>query len=817
MLVAEKATQQTRNPQYRTIKKVAVLGSGVMGSRIACHFANIGVEVLLLDIVPRELNAKEQAKGLSLEHKAVRNRLVNDALTAAVKGKPAALYVKDSAKLITTGNFDDDFEKIADCDWVLEAVVERLDIKHIIFEKVEKYRKEGSLVTTNTSGIPIHMIQEGRSEDFRKNFFGTHFFNPPRYLRLLEVIPGPDTDSDIIDFMMHYGDIFLGKQTVLCKDTPAFIANRVGIYAISNIFQIVQDMGLTIEEVDTLTGPVSGKPKSGTFRLSDLVGLDTSGHVMNGIANNCPDDEQHAIFAIPEFMQKMLDNKWLGDKTKQGFYKKTKDEKGKRKILSLDLNTLEYRDKIKPDLPTVKLAKKSSKLAKRMNTLFDADDKAGEFTRRSSLGLFAYVSNRIPEIADELYQIDDAVRAGFGWDKGPFENWDMIGIEKTMSHFEGLGLKVADWVSEMAAAGHKTFYKVENGQRKFYSPSTKSYQAIPGAESLILLDTVREGNVVWNSSEASVIDLGDGVLNVEFHSKMNAIGEGNLQAIHEAIDYAEKHNYNGVVIANEGANFTVGANVMLMLMMAGQGQWDQLDQAVKFFQDTSMRLRLSGVPVVVAPHQMTLGGGCEFTLHSDMAVASAETYIGLVEVGVGLIPGGGGTKEFAVRAYDDYSKTGAIAPTIVQDYLMSIATAKVATSAEEARKMNIFRPTDRVVMNVDRRIKEAKEAVLEMAAAGYTPPAMRKDIKVLGRNALATFYAGVAGLEFGHYASKHDALIARKIAYVMCGGDLSGDDNVVSEQYLLDLEREAFMSLAGEKKTQERMQHMLQTGKPLRN
>ncbi len=817
MLVAEKATQQTRNPQYRTIKKVAVLGSGVMGSRIACHFANIGVEVLLLDIVPRELNAKEQAKGLSLEHKAVRNRLVNDALTAAIKGKPAALYVKDSAKLITTGNFDDDFEKIADCDWVLEAVVERLDIKHIIFEKVEKYRKEGSLVTTNTSGIPIHMIQEGRSEDFRKNFFGTHFFNPPRYLRLLEVIPGPDTDSDIIDFMMHYGDIFLGKQTVLCKDTPAFIANRVGIYAISNIFQIVQDMGLTIEEVDTLTGPVSGKPKSGTFRLSDLVGLDTSGHVMNGIANNCPDDEQHDIFKIPDFMQKMLDNKWLGDKTKQGFYKKTKDEKGKRKILSLDLNTLEYRDKIKPDLPSVKIAKKSSKLAKRMNTLFDAEDKAGEFTRRSSLGLFAYVSNRIPEIADELYQIDDAVRAGFGWDKGPFESWDMIGIEKTMSHFEGLGLKVADWINEMIAAGHKTFYKVENGQRKFYSPSSKSYQTIPGAESLILLDTVREGNVVWNSSEASVIDLGDGVLNVEFHSKMNAIGEGNLKAIHEAIDYAEKHNYNGVVIANEGANFTVGANVMLMLMMAGQGQWDQLDQAVKFFQDTSMRLRLSGVPVVVAPHQMTLGGGCEFTLHSDMAVASAETYIGLVEVGVGLIPGGGGTKEFAVRAYDDYSKTGAIAPTIVQDYLMSIATAKVATSAEEARKMNIFRPTDRVVMNVDRRIKEAKEAVLEMAAAGYTPPAMRKDIKVLGRNALATFYAGVAGLQFGHYASEHDALIARKIAYVMCGGDLSGDDNVVSEQYLLDLEREAFMSLAGEKKTQERMQHMLQTGKPLRN
>ncbi|MEL6592788.1 MAG: 3-hydroxyacyl-CoA dehydrogenase NAD-binding domain-containing protein, partial [Bacteroidota bacterium] len=477
MLVAEKATQQTRNPKYRTIKKVAVLGSGVMGSRIACHFANIGVEVLLLDIVPRELTAKEEAKGLSLDHKVVRNRLVNDALTAAVKGKPAALYVKDSANLITTGNFDDDFEKVADCDWILEAVVERLDIKHIIFEKVDKFRKEGSLVTTNTSGIPIHMIQEGRSDDFKQNFFGTHFFNPPRYLRLLEVIPGPDTDSDIIDFMMHYGDVFLGKQTVLCKDTPAFIANRVGIYAISKIFQIVQDMGLTIEEVDVLTGPATGKPKTGTFRLSDLVGLDTSGHVMNGIANNCPNDEQHAIFQIPSFMQKMLDNKWLGDKTKQGFYKKTKDENGKRKILSLDLNTMEYRDKIKPDLPAVKLAKKSSKLEKRLNTLFDADDKSGEFTRRSNLGLFAYVSNRIPEIADELYQIDDAVRAGFGWDKGPFENWDMIGLEKTLSHFEGQGLTVASWVHEMLEAGHKTFYKVENGQRKFYSVTAKDYVA----------------------------------------------------------------------------------------------------------------------------------------------------------------------------------------------------------------------------------------------------------------------------------------------------------------------------------------------------
>jgi 3-hydroxyacyl-CoA dehydrogenase len=816
MQVAEKASLSTQSTYSRTIKKVAVLGSGVMGSRIACHFANIGVEVLLLDIVPRELNDKEKAKGLTLEHKFVRNRLVNDALKAAVKGKPAALYNSDDAKYITTGNFDDDFEKISDCDLILEAVVERLDIKHIIFDKVDRFRKEGSLVTTNTSGIPIHMIQEGRSEDFRKHFFGTHFFNPPRYLRLLEIIPGPDTEPGIIDFMMHYGDVFLGKQTVLCKDTPAFIANRVGIYAISNIFKIVQDMGLTIEEVDTLTGPVSGKPKTGTFRLSDLVGLDTSGHVMNGIAQNCPDDEQHEIFSIPDFMHQMLDKKLLGDKTKKGFYMKTKDEKGKRKILSLDLNTLEYRDKIKPNLPAVKLAKKSDDLAKRTRMLFEAEGKEGEFTRRSSLGLFAYVSNRIPEIADELYQIDDAVTAGFGWDKGPFEFWDMVGVENTLSMIEEQGLTVADWVKEMLGAGHTSFYIIENGQRKFYSHTSKSYESIPGTESLILLDTVRE-NKVWSHADASVLDLGDGVLNVEFHSKMNTIGEGNLLAIHKAIEYAEEHGLNGVVIANEGANFSVGANVMLMLMMAGQKQWDKLEEAVKYFQDTSMRIRTSNIPVVVAPHAMALGGGCEFTLHSDMAVASAETYIGLVEVGVGLLPGGGGTKEFAVRAYDDFKQNGSLAPTIMQDYLMNIATAKVATSAEEARGMKILRPTDRIVMNVNRRIKEAKEAVLELASAGYTPPSPRKDIQVLGRNSLATFYAGIASLQYGHYASEHDALIARKVAYVMCGGELSGEKNVVSEQYLLDLEREAFMSLAGEKKTQARMQHMLQTGKPLRN
>lgn len=818
MQVAEQTHPAPAQKWQRSIKKVAVLGSGVMGSRIACHFANIGVEVLLLDIIPRELTPKEEAKGLTLEHSAVRNRLVNDALTAAIKGRPAALYSKGFSKLISTGNFDDDFEKIADCDWILEAVVERLDIKHIIFEKVDRFRKEGSIVSSNTSGIPIHMIAEGRSEDFRQHFCGTHFFNPPRYLRLLEIIPGPDSDPGLIDFMMHYGDLFLGKRTVLCKDTPAFIANRVGIYAMAKIFQLVGDMGLTIEEVDKLTGPVSGKPKTGTFRLSDLVGLDTTVHVLNGIKNNCPDDEERALFEIPAYVAKMVDNKWLGDKTKQGFYKKTKDENGKRKILSLDLNTLEYREKEKVNIPSIKLANKSSKLKKRLNTMFDAEDKGGEFVRRSSLGVWAYVSNRIPEIADALYQIDDAICAGFGWDKGAFETWDMIGVAKTMDMFAAEGLSPASWVQEMLDAGCETFYAVENGVPHYYDITSKSYQPIPGAEELISLETVRaSSSPVWTSSEASVLDLGDGVLNVEFHSKMNAIGEGNIRAIWEAIDYAEKHNYNGVVIGNEAPNFSVGANLMMMAMMAMQKQWDQLEASVKQFQDTSMRIRTSSIPVILAPHGMTLGGGCEFTMHSDLAVVSPETYIGLVEVGVGIIPGGAGTKEMALRAADRYSKTGSIGINVLQEYLMAIATAKVATSAEEGREIGVLRASDRVVMNSSRRIKEAKEAALGLMEEGYTAPVARTDIPILGKNALSTLYAGIAGMQFGHYASEHDAKIARKVAYVMCGGDISAEGTLVTEQYLIDLEREAFMSLVAEKKTQDRIQHMLQTGKPLRN
>lgn len=806
MLLTANAPSHTSNA-YRTIKKVAVLGSGVMGSRIACHFANIGVKVLLLDIVPNDAPAGD---------KVARNTIVNKALTEAIKGKPAPLYVDESAKLIETGNFDDDFEKIKDCDWVLEAVVERLDIKKLVYEKVEKYRKPGSLITSNTSGIPMSMLAAGQSEDFRRNFLGTHFFNPPRYLRLLEIIPGPDTDPKLIDFMMHYGELFLGKQMVLCKDTPAFIANRVGIYAMSKIFALSMELDMTIEEVDKLTGSAMGRPNSGTYRLGDMVGLDTAAKVNTGIYDNCPNDEQRDLFKVPDFLRVLEKNNWLGDKSGQGFYKKTKNAAGETEILSFDFKTLDYRAKADVRFDSLKRAKDMDALPQRIKFLFGAEDKAGIFVRRSLAGLFAYVSNRIPEISDGLYLIDDGLRTGFAWDKGPFEVWDMIGLQNSLKAIEDEGLTISDWVKEMIAAGHTSFYKIENGVRKYYDQISKSYKTIPGTESLIILENLKENKQIWTNGECAMLDLGDGVVGVEFRSKANSLGESVIKGINYAIDYAEKNGLNGVVIGNEAPNFSLGANLALVQMMAYEGEWDQLYFAIKTFQDTAMRIRTANVPVIVAPHGMTLGGGCEYTMHSACAVASAETYIGLVEVGVGLIPGGGGTKEFTMRAAEKYSKPNVVEISVLQDYFTAIATAKVATSGNEARKIGILRDTDKVVVNLNHRLKVAKETILELQAAGYTPRVEKTDIKVMGRNVLGSIYAAVYGMYNGNYASEHDMKIAKKVAYVMTGGDLTGV-NYVSESYLLGLEREAFLSLLGEKKTLERIAHTLKTGKPLRN
>ncbi len=793
----------------RNIRKVAVLGSGVMGSAIACHFANVGCEVLLLDIVPKE--AEDST------NKAARNSIVNGALKAALKSKPSPIYSQSFAKRITTGNMTDDMSKISDCDWVIEVVVERLDIKKIVFENVEKYRTPGTLITSNTSGIPIHMMLEGRSEDFQKNFLGTHFFNPPRYLKLLEIIPTPKTDPAVVDFLMDYGSKILGKSTVLCKDTPAFIANRVGVFAIQDLFHTVTEMGLTVGEVDKLTGPVMGRPKSATFRTCDVVGLDTLVHVANGVKDNCPDDERNSVFNIPSFVATMLENNWLGSKSGQGFYKKAKDENGKKTILELNLETLEYGPKSKVKFATLDAAKQAEGLKARTKILFSGKDKAGEFYRKVFTGVFQYVTNRIPEISDETYRIDDALKAGFGWEMGPFETWDAIGFEKVIQTMEEMGMKPAQFVYDMKDAGITSFYKVEDGMRKYYDVNTKEYIVIPGTEEILSIANLKETNTVWSNSDTSIIDLGDGILNVEFHSKMNTIGGEVLAGINKAIDMAETDaKYKGVVISNEGENFSVGANVGLIFMMAVEQEYDELDYAIRAFQNTMMRARYSNIPVVVAPHGMTLGGGCELCLHADKVIANAETYIGLVEFGVGLIPGGGGTKEFALRTSDEFSE-GDIRTNTLRNKFLTVGQAKVATSAYEAFELGYLRKgQDEVVVSRAHQLAYAKQSCLMMANKGYQQQAQRTDIKVLGKEGLGIVYVGAHSMMSGNYMSKHDQVISEKLGYVLCGGDLS-QPTEVSEQYLLDLERRAFLELCAEKKTLERIQSILQTGKVLRN
>lgn len=794
------------------INKVAVLGSGLMGTGIACHLAGCGLEVLLLDILPPDLPEAEAQKP------AVRNRFANESLQKALKSKPASLYDAKFAARITTGNFADDFPKIAGCDWIIEVVVERLDIKKQVYEKVEQYRAKGSLVTSNTSGIPIHLLADGRSDDFRKNFCGTHFFNPTRYMRLLEVIPTADTRPEVVDFFMHFGDRILGKQTVLCKDTPAFIANRVGVYAMAKIFQLTEQLDLSIDTVDALTGPAIGRPKTGTFRLADLVGMDTAGHVINGLRDNCPNDEQIGAFTVPKYLQFLLENKFYGNKAGKGFYQKTdqRDAKGRPVVLALNLQTLEYAPSQKEKLPIIDTLKQIDELPRRMKAIFKADDKGAQLLQRSFLGLFAYVSNRLPEIADALYSIDHALRAGFAWEVGPFEYWDMVGVEEGVRQAEAQGEKIGAWVKDMVAAGHSSFYKVENGVRHYYDPTSKSYRPMPGAAEFIVLDNYRAQKPVLQNAEITLHDIGDGVLCLEFHSKMNAIGEGILRGLNEAVQIAEEQGWKGLVIGNNAQNFTVGANLMMIAMMAYQQEWDELGMAVNIFQQTSMRLRYSSVPVVMATQGYVFGGGCEFAMHCDAVMAAAESYIGLVEVGVGLIPGGAGTKEFAVRLSDEITREGDVQIPRLIDRFKTIATAQVATSAYEAFNLGYLTTNkDHVVHNTARNISEAKAKVLELAE-GYVKPIPRKDVYVLGRTGLGALYIAAHSLKLGNYASEHDIKIAQKVAWVLCGGDLSSPQTV-SEQYLIDLEREAFLSLCGEQKTLERIQYMLENGKPLRN
>ncbi len=785
-----------------------------MGSQIALHFAGVGYSVLLLDVAPQELTPEEHAKGLSLTSPEVRNRIVRSLFDRALKLSPSPVYESGVVQRIQLGNFADDLPKIAQADWILEAVVEDLTIKRQLYEEVEKYRRPGTLITTNTSGIPIRYLVEGRSEDFRRHFAGTHFFNPPRYLPLLEIIPGPDTAPEVIQFLMDFGQVHLGKQTVLCKDTPAFIANRVGVFAIMHLLHALPRYGLSVEEVDKFTGPVIGHPKSATFRTADVVGLDTLAKVAKGLYENCPHDEARETFRLPDYLEKMLDRGLLGEKAGKGFYQKIRANGGSE-IYSLDLSTLEYRPQKKVRSPLLERLKTEDSLPARLRLLAASEEPYAKLLQENLAALFAYVSHRIPEIADEIYPIDEAVRAGFGWQLGPFEKWDAIGLQAGLAAIEKYGFSVAPWVKRMQEKGFSRFYEVRNGRRWVYSPTQENYIEVPGQDRFIVLDTLRSEKVLWQNSGASLFDLGDGVLCLEFHTKMNTIGAEVLEALNRALDIAER-SYEGLVIGNQGEHFSAGANLAMIFMLAVEQEWDELDFAVRTFQRTVMRIRHSAVPVVVAPHGLTLGGGCEMTLHADGVQAAAETYIGLVEVGVGLIPAGAGTKEMAARIAERYVD-GDIELNYWRDILTLIATAKVATSALEAIQIGLLRPHHtRLSFNRQKQLRDAKAYVLLLAEQGYVPPQPRTQIRVLGRTALGAVEASLYQMWQAGYITEYDRHVTRKLAYVLAGGDLTGVQ-YVSESYLLDLERETFLSLCGERKTLERIQHTLQTGKPLRN
>lgn len=799
----------------RKINSVAVIGSGVMGSGIACHFANIGIKVLLLDIAPNKLNESEEKLGLSIEDKAVKNRIVNEMFQRCIKSKPAPLYHKNFAKRITLGNLTDDINKISKVDWIIEVVTEKLSIKQIVFEQIEKYRTKGTLVTSNTSGIPIKQMNEGRSEDFKNNFAVTHFFNPPRYLKLFEIIPGPDCNPEIIDFLNDFGERYLGKDSVIAKDTPGFIGNRIGTFGMVNILNNLKKLDLSIEEIDKLTGPIIGSPKSGTFRTSDIVGLDTTVNVATGIYENCPNDEFRDTFKLPKYIYKMLENNWLGSKTNGGFYKRIKDKNGKSTILSLDLESLEYSPVKKVSFETISNARKINNVIDRFSVLLEGKDKAGEFYRFNFGTMFSYIQNRIPEISNELYKIDDALKAGFGWKNGPFQIWDSIGIKKGVEIMESLGYKPAKWISEMLKNNVDNFYKVENRKIHYYDLNTKSFIIKPGQDSLIILNNLNKSSIIWENSDSVIKDIGDEIINIEFRTKMNTLGQGVLMGINKAVDLAEK-NYKGIVIGNEGSHFSAGANLGAIFMASAEQEYDEINFAIKFFQDSMMKLRYSSIPVIAAPHGLTLGGGCEVTMHSDKAVVYCESYIGLVEVGAGLIPGGGGCKEMALRASKKFSKND-VELNVLQEYFLNIGMAKTSTSAYEAIDLGYLQPNnDTIIMNKNHQISIAKKHAILMSDYGYLPPCKEKNIKVLGKQALGMFMVGSDTMKAGGYISDHDQKIANKIAYVISGGDLS-QSTLVDEQYLLDLEREAFLSLCSERKTLERIQYILKTGKPLRN
>ena len=799
----------------RNISKVAVLGSGIMGSGIACHFANIGVEVLLLDICPNELNESEKQKKLSLDSKAVKNRIVNEMFNKCIKSKPSPIYSKSFIKRIKLGNFDDDISKIKSADWIIEVVVEKLEIKQKVFDLIEKHRTPGTIVTSNTSGIPIKLMSKGRSDDFNKNFAITHFFNPPRYLNLFEVIPSPNCDKHLLSFLLKYGEKYLGKTSILAKDTPAFIGNRIGTFGIQSLFHQVKNGDYTIEEIDKLTGSIIGRPKSATFRTADVVGLDTLISVSKGIYDSCKNDESIEIFKEPDFLKKMVKNNALGSKTGKGFYKKIKDKGGKSKILRLDFDSMEYVEQKKVNFDILSKARKIKTSKEKFKFLVSGDDKGSNFYKENFSRMFHYIQNRIPEISDSIVSIDEAMKAGFGWKDGPFEIWNYIGINEGKELMKVYGLETAKWIDDMLSNGYNEFYKESEGIVQYYDLKSKKYKAKPGQEGFVILKNILEDKVVWSNSEATLYDIGSDIVNLEFSSKMNVINQNIISSLKKGVEIAEK-DFKGLVIGNEGSHFSAGADISMIFLLSVEQEYDELNHVMKIFQDTMMRLRYSAIPVVAAPHGYTLGGGCELCLQCDAVVPYSETYIGLVEAGIGLLPGGGGMKEMILRASDKFKKND-VEVNILQEYFMNIGMGKTATSGFEGYELDYFiKGRDITVMNKKNQINIAKQKALNLFDAGYTKPIERNDIKVLGKQALGMLYVGVDSLRAGDYISDHDKKIANKIAYVLCGGDLS-QPTKVSEQYLLELEREAFISLCGERKTLERMQYMLKNGKPLRN
>jgi 3-hydroxyacyl-CoA dehydrogenase len=806
----------------RPVEKAAVLGAGTMGARIAAHLTNAGIPCYLLDIVPADLSADEKRKGLTLEKPVVRNRVVMAGLDAAKKSRPAAFFTPETARLITPGNFEDNLAWCAEVDWIIEAVAENLEIKRTLLERVDTVRRPGTIVTTNTSGLPIRWIAEGRSEDFQQHWAGTHFFNPPRYMKLAELIAGPKTLPAVLEALGEICDLRLGKGVVVAKDTPNFIANRVGTFSMLNAIQQMLALDMTFDEVDACTGPAVGWPRSATFRTADIVGLDVLDHVIGNLYDSIPDDESREMFRVPSLIQEMMKRGWLGEKTGGGFYKRVKGPGGQSEILTLDWKTMEYRPQQKAKFASIEAGRAIDDTRQRLQMLVgpamdgSGGDKANRFIWSALSETCLYAARRVPEIANRVVDVDRAMRWGFGWELGPFEIWDAIGDRRMAAAMERHGKQMPPLVAEVLASLKQSFYEWAKGTARYFDLVSHALAPVPEPPGILILKSLKDRTpVVQENPGASLIDLGDGVLCCEFHAKMNAIGGDITSMLNAGVGRLETE-FEAMVIGNQAANFSAGANLMLLLMTAQEGEWDDIHLAVRQFQRVNMAIKYAPRPVVSAPQGMALGGGCEMNLHAARIHATAEAYIGLVEVGVGLIPAGGGSKEMLIRANEHAAGGDTLDLThALRPIFENIATAKVSTSAEEARSLGYLRPSDLISMNRDRQIADAKQTALAMVRAGYHPPAPA-EIRALGEEFFALAKLAIHGMVRGEFATEFDGLVARKLAYILAGGSITAAQTV-PEQYILDLEREAFVSLCGERKTQERIAHTLKTGKPLRN